>query len=228
MPLRIRLSVGFFAFAMWCAPPVHAELVYLANGRTLSVKSYRIDGTTIVLALRSGGEIEFDVSLIGRIEADEVPYPEDRESGGDASRDAEEDLNARFAPSAQLQSNPRYDSLIAQASARHGVDATLVRALIQVESNYQPRARSPKGARGLMQLMPSTARLYGVTNLYDPAANLDVGIRHLKSLLDRFPLKLALAAYNAGEAAVQRFGGVPPFAETRTYVERILKLVGRS
>jgi soluble lytic murein transglycosylase-like protein len=79
-----------------------------------------------------------------------------------------------------------------------------------------------------MQLMPSTARRYGVSNLYDPESNVDAGIRHLKSLLDRFPLTLALAAYNAGEAAVQRFGGVPPFAETRTYVERIMKLVGRS
>jgi soluble lytic murein transglycosylase-like protein len=78
-----------------------------------------------------------------------------------------------------------------------------------------------------MQLMPSTARQYGVRNLYDPAANIDCGTRHLKSLLERFPLKLALAAYNAGEAAVQRFGGVPPFAETRSYVERILKLAGR-
>jgi soluble lytic murein transglycosylase-like protein len=105
------------------------------------------------------------------------------------------------------------------------VDATLVRAVIQVESNYQPRARSRKGARGLMQLMPATARQYGVSNLYDPAANIDAGIRHLKSLLDRLPLTLALAAYNAGEATVQRFGGIPPFAETRSYIDRVLRLV---
>jgi soluble lytic murein transglycosylase-like protein len=81
-----------------------------------------------------------------------------------------------------------------------------------------------KGARGLMQLMPDTARQYGVGNSYNPTANLDAGIKHLRSLLDRFDLKLAIAAYNAGEAAVQRFGGIPPYRETRDYVTRVLGL----
>jgi soluble lytic murein transglycosylase-like protein len=79
---------------------------------------------------------------------------------------------------------------------------------------------------GLMQLMPLTARQYAVANPYDPAANIEAGIKHLKALLQRFPRPLALAAYNAGEAAVLRFGGIPPYAETRNYVSRILKLVG--
>ena len=81
---------------------------------------------------------------------------------------------------------------------------------------------------GLMQLMPATARQYAVRNPYDPAANIEAGIKHLKSLLARFPPALALAAYNAGDAAVERFGGIPPYAETRSYVSRILRLVGRS
>ena len=120
----------------------------------------------------------------------------------------------------------RYGEIIDRVSAEQGVDAKLVRAVIQVESAYQERARSPKGAMGLMQLMPDTARQYAVADPYDPAANIEAGIKHLKSLLDRFPERLALAAYNAGEAAVERFGGIPPYAETRDYVSRILKLVG--
>jgi soluble lytic murein transglycosylase-like protein len=102
-----------------------------------------------------------------------------------------------------------------------------VRAVIQVESGYQERARSPKGAMGLMQLMPDTAKQYAVANPYDPTSNIEAGIKHLRSLLDRFPVSLALAAYNAGEAAIERFRGVPPYQETRDYVSRILQLASR-
>ena len=119
-----------------------------------------------------------------------------------------------------------YGEIIDKVSAEHGVDPKLVRALIRVESAYQPDARSHKGAMGLMQLMPATARQYAVTNPYDPAANIDAGVRYLKSLLERLPRALALAAYNAGEAAVQRFHGIPPYPETRAYVARILALTG--
>ncbi len=102
-----------------------------------------------------------------------------------------------------------------------------MRAVIQVESGFEPRARSSSGAVGLMQLMPSTARQYGVTprRLYDPRANMEAGIKHLKSLMDHLPLHLALAAYNAGEGAVQRFRGVPPYPETQKYVSTILALL---
>ena len=120
-----------------------------------------------------------------------------------------------------------YDALIDSVAAAHGVDAKLVKALIQVESAYKPHATSKKGAMGLMQLMPETARQYAVADPYDVRANIEAGIKHLKSLLDRFPKPLALAAYNAGEAAVLRFGGVPPYAETITYVSRILTIAGR-
>jgi soluble lytic murein transglycosylase-like protein len=112
-------------------------------------------------------------------------------------------------------------------SQAHGVDPLLVRALIQVESNYKPKARSPKGAMGLMQLMPSTARVYNVRNPFDPNATIEAGIKHLKSLIDRFGLELALAAYNAGEGAVTKFNGIPPYRETRNYVSRILSLARR-
>jgi soluble lytic murein transglycosylase-like protein len=101
-----------------------------------------------------------------------------------------------------------------------------VKALIQVESNYKPKARSPRGAMGLMQLMPSTAREYKVRNPFDPKANIEAGIKHLKGLIDRFGVELALAAYNAGEGAVVKFNGVPPYRETRNYVSKILSLAG--
>jgi soluble lytic murein transglycosylase-like protein len=102
----------------------------------------------------------------------------------------------------------------------------LVRALIQVESNYKARARSHRGAMGLMQLMPATAREYNVRNPYDPKANIAAGVKHLKSLIDKWGVELALAAYNAGEGAVKKFNGVPPYRETRTYVRKILSLAG--
>src|SRR5439155_25989579 len=113
---------------------------------------------------------------------------------------------------------------------RHGGDADIVNAVIQVESAYHSRAVSPKGARWLMQLMPATGRQYGALDLFDPKVNLEAGIQHLKNLLTRYDLHLplALAAYNAGEAAVDRFGGIPPFRETQDYVTRILRLLSRS
>jgi hypothetical protein len=119
--------------------------------------------------------------------------------------------------------------LILQAAERYALAPELVTSVIRVESNFEPRAVSPKGARGLMQLMPGTAKLLGVQDAFDVAQNIDGGVRHLRGLLDRYngDVALALAAYNAGAEAVARHGGIPPFAETQAYVARILQLVGR-
>jgi soluble lytic murein transglycosylase-like protein len=209
-----------FASLAFTAMPAAAELVFFANGRTMSVKGHRIDGALLVLTLRGGGEVVCEPALVASIGPDEVPYPEPLES-------IESVATVAPVPIDRTHADPRYEPIIQKVSAEQGMDVKLVRAVIQVESAYQPRARSPRGAIGLMQIMPSTAHQYGVTNLYDPALNIEAGIKHLKSLLNRFPLTLALAAYNAGEVAVERFRGVPPYPETRNYVSRVLQLVGR-
>jgi soluble lytic murein transglycosylase-like protein len=118
------------------------------------------------------------------------------------------------------------DAAIDQAASRHNVDPNLVRAVIKVESNFNPNAVSRKGAMGLMQLMPQTARQLRVENPFDPQQNVDAGVRHLKQLMENYggDVKLTLAAYNAGQGAVARSAGVPHFAETRNYVNRITQL----
>src|SRR5437016_10940118 len=120
-----------------------------------------------------------------------------------------------------------YRPLIRDAAARHALAPALVEAVIRVESNFQPRAVSPKGARGLMQLMPETAAQLGVQTGFDVLENIEAGVRHLRYLMDRYQgnFSLALAAYHAGVEAVARYGGIPPFAETRAYVARILSLL---
>jgi soluble lytic murein transglycosylase-like protein len=117
-----------------------------------------------------------------------------------------------------------YDEVIRSASDRHNIDADLIRAVIKVESDFNSVARSNKGAMGLMQLMPDTARLHKVMDVFDPTDNIEGGVRHLKLLLSRYQgdLELSLAAYNAGIKAVEKHGGIPPFAETKEYVRRVL------
>lgn len=123
-------------------------------------------------------------------------------------------------------SQQEIDAAIDQAASRHNVDPSLVRAVIKVESNFNPNAVSRKGAMGLMQLMPQTARQLNVSNPFDPEQNVDAGVRQLKQLMENYggDVKLTLAAYNAGPGAVARSAGVPHYAETRQYVKRITQL----
>lgn len=213
MSRHLRLIVLVTTSCGLFAANASAELIFLSNGRNLSVKTHRIEGDSIVLVLRGGCEITCARSLVASIAPDEMP---------DAAPPTE---SAVAAPPLVPSSGVPYADLIDTMATRHGVDPHLVRAVIQVESGYQPRARSSKGAMGLMQLMPRTARRYAVKNPYDPTANIEAGIRHLKALLERFELSVALAAYNAGETAVERFGGIPPYQEARDYVSRILGIL---
>jgi soluble lytic murein transglycosylase-like protein len=208
------------------ASTASAEILVFKTGRTMSVQSYRVDGDMATAVLRAGGEVSFPSSLITRVDPDEVPYPVPvSESVAEALPAAPAVVAKPRIPDAVLAVRPFAD-IISSVAASHQVDVRLVHAVIEQESNYEARARSPKGARGLMQLMPATARQYGVRNSYDPKANIDAGVRHLKDLLSRLELPNALAAYNAGEATIRRYGGLPPFPETQNYVRRILQRMG--
>lgn len=123
------------------------------------------------------------------------------------------------------EKNSRFADEIRIAGNRHGVDSYLIQSVIQAESDFDPLAVSRAGARGLMQLMPATARRYDVNNVHNPAQNIDGGTRHLKHLMNKYGgnVKIALAAYNAGETVVADYSGIPPYPETKTYIARVLQ-----
>src|ERR1700691_1227813 len=150
-----------------------------------------------------------------------------------AARSAASEVNSYLDDKAQNRQTANHsftqediDAAINEAAARHHVDPSLVRSVVKVESNFNPNALSRKGAMGLMQLMPSTARSLNVSNPFDPQQNVDAGVRHLRKLLDSYggDVRLSLAAYNAGAGAVARSAGVPNFRETQNYVRRITNL----
>lgn len=156
-----------------------------------------------------------DVHLLVKSDGSKVIY----NSPDGSARGADLDWLAR-----QHDRRSRYDEIIERYAMHYRVDPVLVRAVIQVESDFKAGCVSGKGARGLMQLMPETAKRYGVKQIHDPDENIRGGVHYLRDLLEMFPsdLSRALAAYNAGENAVARHRGIPPYAETRTYVKRAL------
>jgi soluble lytic murein transglycosylase-like protein len=193
------MRIATLALAMALVPAVAApEIVVLRSGGVLKVSRWRVDSGSASLELKGGGEIGLAASALWAILPDELP--------DDALVPA--DLR----------------SLVRQIAEREGLDPGLVLALVGVESGFRAEALSPKGAQGLMQLMPATAATYGVVDPFDPQANVQAGVRHLRLLLERYggDTERALAAYNAGEGAVERHRGVPPFAETRAYVRKVL------
>ncbi|MEM8960262.1 MAG: lytic transglycosylase domain-containing protein [Acidobacteriota bacterium] len=202
-----------------------AEIVMLGNGNWLKVDRFEIEGEEIRLWLRDGGQMVLGLDRIERIlEEEMVPSadPDPIETPG---------FFAYFDPGrhTEVPSVP-YGELIHAAAVKHGVNPTLVAAVVEAESDFRPAVRSHKGAQGLMQLMPATAARFGVhgSAVFEPAVNLDAGTRYLRWLLDRFDgaLELALAGYNAGEGSVDRYDGVPPYRETIRYIRRIRGILG--
>lgn len=199
-----------------------AELVIFSHGGYLKVESYRIDGDRVRLELPDGGAIAVPLLKVERILDDEIPTAEPEPQAPSA-------FALLFDPSHPVPETP-YAELIYGAAERHGLNPALVAAVVRAESAFEPAAVSVKGAQGLMQLMPATARRFGLAGgeVFEPAKNLDAGSRYLRWLTDRFDgdLPSVLAAYNAGEGAVDRYQGVPPYRETYRYLRRIYATLG--
>jgi hypothetical protein len=180
---------------------MRADYVVLRNGARLNVTGYEVLGDRYRLQM-NGGVAEVPASDVVGIEPEEVfePLPE------------------------PLSPNTPFHDIIRAAAERNGVDADLIHCVIAIESNFNPKAISPRNARGLMQLLPQTAAQLGVRNIFDPRENIEAGTRYLKDMLARYnnDLTLALAAYNAGPERVEQYGRrVPPYPETVKYVQRI-------
>ena len=200
-----------------------AELIVFEDGRVVKAAGYRLLPEELEVELPGGGSYRVALERVERIVDDEVVVDTVAVEGdlGLASRAA---YDLSYQATRKPLFGSAYDALIDAAAKRSNIDASFVSALIRAESNFEPRAVSRKGARGLMQLMPATARRLSVRRPFDPASNVDGGVRYLRELVDRFgnQPELVLAAYNAGEQAVETYGGVPPYRETVAYVNRIL------
>lgn len=197
----VPLVILALVLALFSATPAMAETAVLRNGQRLHITGYECEGDLVHLQV-AGGRVQLRSEDVISIEPEEY-FP----------------VRAIEAPS-----DAPFAELIRAAAQKHGVDADLISSVITAESAFNPRAVSRKSARGLMQLMPATAALLDVNDAFDPAQNVDAGTRYLKLLLEEFgqDLTLALAAYNAGPDRVAQYRGVPPFAETRAYVRRVL------
>jgi hypothetical protein len=215
----IRAAVAAIALVWFALPASAAELAILRNGFNLRHDHHLVMGETTRLFFTADDSSFTDVptSEITGFEKDlalPVPPPADARSTPLSSPP----------PSANLISPLPLDEVVNSASAAYHLDPDLVNSVIHAESGFNSHAVSPKGAQGLMQLMPGTANQLGVVNAFDPQANVTGGSRYLRELLERynFDLVKALAAYNAGPERVEQYGGVPPFHETRAYVARVV------
>jgi hypothetical protein len=227
--LSLCLAVG--AFLSVGIAPARAELVILVDGNVMKATDFEAVGEQARVTLASGGRITLPIDRIDRVLDDEYtpPPPPPPVTALAAVEAAKPPLLLKFEESQKVPDGP-YGKMIYEAARRHSFNPQVVAALIGAESAGNPRAYSRKGARGLMQLMPSTAQRFGarLEKIYEPKENLEAGISYLSWLAEQFPndLSKVLAAYNAGENAVVRYGGIPPYRETRDYVKRIYTTLG--
>jgi len=213
-------------------PAFAGHLVTFRSGATLEIEGFRMEREVVIFSLPGGGEIGCGTGQISRIDPRPLSAQPSAPSAASASPSSvlpPGSPSPSLAPTEKphvspFDPEPGVRALIQRIAPLWGVDPGLVEALVRVESNYDPFAVSPKGAMGLMQLMPRTAARFHVTDAFDPLQNLEGGTRYLSELLTRYgEVRLALAAYNAGEEAVDRYQGMPPYRETRQYVGRILE-----
>jgi len=206
-----------------CAAALSAELIVFEDGRVVKAAGYAVMSDELEIQLPGGGSYRVDLSRVERIVDDEVVVDsvvvEDERLRGELTYDL------TYKAGGRALFGSEFDALIDREAKKQNIDASFVAALIRAESNFAPRAVSRKGARGLMQLMPATAKRLSVRKPFDPASNVRGGVQYLRELVDRYGQHpdLVLAAYNAGEGAVATYGGVPPYRETIAYVNRILK-----
>lgn len=201
-PISLLRAFFLCVVALTLAPALlHAEYVVLRNGQRLSVTGYELRNGTYHLQMK-GGTVDLSAAEVLTIEPEEV--------------------FAKILPPVAV-SNAPYEQMIRNAAARNHLDPDLIASVIGAESNFNPKAVSRKNARGLMQLLPGTAKKLGVKNIFDPEENIEAGTHYLSDLLQlyRNDLRLALAAYNAGPQRVSQYGTVPPYHETVSYVNRV-------
>jgi soluble lytic murein transglycosylase-like protein len=200
--MKVRIfATGLLMAVAVLSPAVRADYAVLRSGMRLHVTGYELAGDRVRLNV-AGGEVEIASGELIAVEPEDfIPASE----------------------SATVAFDVRYADLIRAAAQKHGVNERLIAHVIAAESNFDAKAVSRKNALGLMQLLPQTAARYAITNIFDPAQNIDAGTHYLKDLLGRYRgnIPLALAAYNAGPEMVDRYGGIPPFRETQNYVKQI-------
>jgi hypothetical protein len=230
-PWLLASGVLLLGFA---AVPARADLVILTDGSVMKVAAFEAEGDQAHLTFPTGGVMTMAIERVERVVDDEyTPEPDPPPAAAQAAA-----AQAAAAPVVPLRFEEKqakvpegpYGAMIFEAAKRHSINPQVVAALIRAESSGNTRAVSNKGARGLMQLMPATAERFGIRKekLLDPRQNLEAGITYLSWLIEQFPndLSKVLAAYNAGENAVWRYNGIPPYRETREYVRRIFGTLG--
>lgn len=198
--IAVRLVGAGLLFALMAALPAKADYAVLRSGQRLHIAGWQNLGDKVRLDMK-GGSVTIDAAELERIEPEDV-----------------------FGESAKTEVDVPYGDQIQNAAQTYHLDPALVASVIAVESNFNARAVSNKSALGLMQLIPGTAAQMAVRNAFDPKENIEGGTRYLKQLLDRYGqnLTLALAAYNAGPGRVDFYRGIPPFAETHSYIDKVL------